>query len=128
MGYEIPLTVVVNLEQYGFSRADFAPLDDETVRREREKRGEDGELVTVNAFAGARDLRRAFGFRWSRLVMPPVLKELMRHESIETTMRYYVGVNTEATADELWRVAGNISGNIAPTGDSAPAAKMTATR
>jgi hypothetical protein len=27
----------------------------------------------------------------------------MRHESIETTMKYYVGVNAEATADELWR-------------------------
>ena len=36
--------------------------------------------------------------------MPTVLRELMRHESIETTMRFYVGQNTEATADELWRV------------------------
>ena len=36
--------------------------------------------------------------------MPTVLRELMRHESLETTMRYYVGQNAEATADELWRV------------------------
>ena len=34
----------------------------------------------------------------------------MRHESIETTMRYYVGVNAEATADELWSAPGYIPG------------------
>lgn len=34
--------------------------------------------------------------------MPAVLKELMRHASIETTLRFYVGQNAEATADELW--------------------------
>ncbi len=43
--------------------------------------------------------------------MPTVLRELMRHESIETTMQYYVGVNAEATADELWLALGNILGN-----------------
>jgi integrase len=37
----------------------------------------------------------------SRVLEKP--RELMRHESIETTMKYYVGVNAEATADELWR-------------------------
>ncbi len=34
--------------------------------------------------------------------MPQVLKELMRHESIETTMKYYVGHNAQLTADALW--------------------------
>ncbi|QDT00381.1 site-specific integrase [Adhaeretor mobilis] len=62
----------------------------------REKKG---ELLKV--FASAHDLRRSFGFRWSRRVMPTVLRELMRHASIGTTMKYYVGVNAEATADEL---------------------------
>ena len=33
-----------------------------------------------------------------------VLRELMRHESIETAMRFYVGQNAKATADECWRV------------------------
>ena len=42
--------------------------------------------------------------------MPTILRELMRHESIETTMKYYVGVNAEATADELWAALGDISG------------------
>jgi len=32
----------------------------------------------------------------------PVLMQLMRHESIETTMRYYVGRNVNATADVVW--------------------------
>jgi integrase len=53
-------------------------------------------------FASAHDLRRSFGFRWSRLVMPAVLQELMRHESIGTTMEFYVGQNAEATAEAVW--------------------------
>ena len=44
--------------------------------------------------------------------MPAQLKEQMRHETIETTMRYYVGVNAESTAETLWNaVSGNIAGN-----------------
>jgi hypothetical protein len=31
-----------------------------------------------------------------------VLMELMRHESIDTTMKYYVGRNAERTADAAW--------------------------
>jgi len=71
-----------------------------------------GELV--KKFASAHDLRRAFGFKWSRKVMPAVLKELMRHESIDTTMKYYVGLNAEATAAELWAAVGNTLGNTQP--------------
>jgi len=57
-------------------------------------------------FASAHDLRRAFGFRWAMRVLPPVLMELMRHESITTTMQYYVGRNAEAAADAAWRAFG----------------------
>jgi len=71
--------------------------------------------VQVNAETGksasAHDLRRAFGFRWSRRVMPPQLKELMRHTSIETTMTYYVGQNAESTAQELWAALGHKLGH-----------------
>ena len=52
--------------------------------------------------ASAHDLRRAFGFRWSRKVMPAILKELMRHANIATTMEYYVGDDAQRTAAELW--------------------------
>ncbi|WP_197441943.1 tyrosine-type recombinase/integrase [Thalassoglobus polymorphus] len=55
-------------------------------------------------FVKPHDLRRSFGFRWSRHVMPAVLKEIMRHDSIETTLSYYVGANAEDTARTMWRV------------------------
>jgi len=42
-------------------------------------------------FASAHDLRRSFGERWAARIMPAVLQQLMRHESIDTTMKYYVG-------------------------------------
>ena len=52
--------------------------------------------------ASAHDLRRSFGERWSARLMPQQLMELMRHEDISTTMKYYVGRNAEKTADALW--------------------------
>ena len=63
-----------------------------------------GERKTVEAvkFASAHDLRRSFGERWSERVLPKVLMELMRHESIATTMRFYVGQNAQRTADAAW--------------------------
>jgi len=53
-------------------------------------------------FASAHDLRRAFGARWAARVMPAQLMELMRHESIETTLRFYVGTNAQRTNDVIW--------------------------
>lgn len=61
-----------------------------------------GETKAKVKYASAHDLRRSFGERWAVRVMPQVLKELMRHESIETTMRYYVGRNAHTTADAVW--------------------------
>ncbi len=52
--------------------------------------------------ASAHDLRRSFGERWSTRVVPQVLMALMRHESIQTTMRFYVGRNAQTTADAVW--------------------------
>jgi len=77
--------------------------------------------------ASAHDLRRAFGYRWSRRVRTPQLKELMRHASIETTLTYYVGQNAESTAEELWAALGSIPGSIADSEpvDSSPAHKKT---
>lgn len=68
-------------------------------------------------FASAHDLRRSFGDRWARKVMPMVLQELMRHESIETTMRFYVVQDAEQTADIVWSVfeSGNTFGNSGPS-------------
>nr|WRX36722.1 hypothetical protein [uncultured bacterium] len=67
-----------------------------------------GELV--KEFAIAHGLRRSFGARWARMVMPAVLRELMRHKDISTTMHYYVDLDAESTADELWSVFGATCG------------------
>jgi len=70
-------------------------------------------------FATAHDLRRAFGTRWARRVMPAVLQRLMRHAGIQTTMAYYVDLDADELAAELWSKhpspeAGNTFGNIGP--------------
>ncbi len=57
-------------------------------------------------YASAHDLRRTFGERWAGRVLPQDLQLLMRHESIETTLRYYVGRNAERTAEKLWQAYG----------------------
>lgn len=41
-------------------------------------------------YASAHDLRRAFGTRWAKKMKPNQLKDLMRHETIQTTMTFYV--------------------------------------
>ena len=65
-----------------------------------DERQKDGKTVTK--FASSHDLRRAFGLRWSRRIFPAELMELMRHENIETTMKYYVGQQAELTAKKLY--------------------------
>jgi integrase len=54
-------------------------------------------------YASAHDLRRSFGSRWARRVMPQTLKDLMRHADIATTMKYYVDLNADETASDLWK-------------------------
>ena len=54
-------------------------------------------------FASAHDLRRAFGTRWAKIVPPGILKELMRHSSIETTMNFYVSITATDTLAEVRR-------------------------
>jgi integrase len=77
--------------------------------------------VDENKTASAHDLRRTFGERWAARLMPPQLMELMRHESIETTLKYYVGRNAERTAAILWtedrRAAAEAAGDFLPRED-----------
>ena len=54
-------------------------------------------------FASAHDLRRSFGTRWANRVKPATLQLLMRHKSIETTLKYYVEQDADEVADELWK-------------------------
>lgn len=66
--------------------------------------GEAAGIVTderAERFATCHDCRRSFGDRWARKLMPADLKELMRHKSVETTMKYYVGRNVDDLSARL---------------------------
>ena len=52
--------------------------------------------------------------------MPPTLQELMRHESIETTLNYYVGHNAQQTAHLLWQQFGSEAQKGTILGNSTP--------
>lgn len=65
-----------------------------------------GVVVARGKFASVHDFRRSFGTRWAPLVTPVVLQHLMRHSSINTTMRYYVDLAATSTADEVWAAFG----------------------
>jgi integrase len=68
-------------------------------------------------YASVHDLRRSFGTRWAKRIMPAVLQRLMRHRDIATTMRYYVGIQADDVAADLWGKydgSGNTSGNTSP--------------
>jgi integrase len=73
--------------------------------------------------ASAHDYRRAFGTRWSKRVMPAVLRRLMRHKDIKTTLKYYVDQDAEDIAADLWAAyrKGNNPGNTTQETPSIPA-------
>ena len=80
--------------------------------------GRKAGVVTDKAegrYASAHDLRRAFGTRWSKKLMPAVLQRLMRHRDIGTTMNYYVKESAEDIAEDLWNLdPANTFANKAP--------------
>src|SRR5690349_1868541 len=57
--------------------------------------------LRINRFGECAQLKRSDA-RWATRVMPIVLQQLMRHEDIETTLKYFVGQNAEAVADAVW--------------------------
>ena len=69
-----------------------------------------GVLVNrdTDKYASAHDLRRSFGTRWAKRVMPAVLQKLMRHSAIETTLRYYADIDADDLAADLWREYGPV--------------------
>lgn len=92
-------------------------LTESEVGRMVSEFGRTAGIITDEAegrHATCHDLRRSFGTRWASRVMPADLKELMRHDSIETTMKYYVSQNTDALAARLLA-----SGGKAVAGDTA---------
>jgi integrase len=80
-------------------------LAPKTVSRIVSAIGEKAGVVVNKAegkFASAHDLRRAFGTRWASKVKPATLQLLMRHASIQTTLDYYVSMDADDVAGELW--------------------------
>jgi integrase len=103
------------------------PLGAWQIGRIAGKIGRKAGVVTNKAdgkYAGLHDLRRGFCTRWATKVMPAVLRKLARHANIATTLAYYVDLDADAMADELWAkhtattgnngAAGNTSGNNGP--------------
>lgn len=61
-----------------------------------------GISVSKTKHASAHDLRRSFGERWALILHPVVLKTIMRHSSIETTLRHYVRLDSDNLAATIW--------------------------
>jgi len=59
-------------------------------------------VVSRDGFASAHDLRRSFGLRWAKRVKVHVLRAMMRHRSINTTMAYYVREDANDLAESIW--------------------------
>ncbi|MEX2119904.1 MAG: site-specific integrase, partial [Pirellulales bacterium] len=72
-------------------------------------------------FASAHDLRRAFLTRWAPKVKPATLQLLARHETIETTLRYYVAQDADDVAAELWATHKPKGNTLANSGSGAAA-------
>jgi integrase len=82
------------------------PITPKRISRIISAIGEKAGVVVNKAegkFASAHDLRRAFGTRWAPKVKPATLQLLMRHRSIDTTLKYYVAQDADDVGDELWR-------------------------
>ena len=92
-------------------------VDQKTVRNKKTGKDEVKPL-----YASAHDFRRAFGDRWSRIVPPMILKDLMRHASVATTEQFYVGVNAKKTIEALreFKKASEVTLRLTPEGSSDP--------
>jgi len=117
---------VFRLNQDGGS----VPLSTHNVGKVVDRIGKKARVIvnpTDGKTASCHDLRRTFGSRWAKQVMPAVLRKLMRHSNVQTTMQFYVDLDVDEMADDLWanhpaaegvkQPSGNISGNIDPETD-----------
>jgi len=80
------------------------PVTLDTVKRQISAIGEASGIVTgsdTGKHVTAHDLRRSFGTRWALRVHPLVLKKLMRHETLDTTLRFYVDLDDSQIAQAI---------------------------
>lgn len=90
------------------------------VKVDMRKHRRTGEMVP--SFASAHDLRRAFGQRWAQIVPPMILRDLMRHSSVETTEKYYVGVNAKKTIEAMrqFKIASEVTSEVTQSKSGQP--------
>ncbi len=93
----------------------FCGADTNWISRIVSRIGETAKVRTSDRsgkpkFASAHDLRRAFGYRWAQRLKPHELMLLMRHESIQTTMTFYIGQQSDDAAESIW---GNTDAGVA---------------
>ena len=67
------------------------------------------------SYVSAHDLRRSFCHRWSRLVLPQILRVLARHADVSTTLRYYADSDSDLTFDAVWQAVGGVASKTANT-------------
>ncbi len=100
------------------------PITNETnISRTISAFGETAGIVVDHRrkkYASAHDLRRTFGTRWSKRVLPVVLRDLMRHRDVSTTMKYYVGQDAQQTAAALWSVQTRVTEKVTPAAFKPP--------
>jgi integrase len=79
------------------------PLAPKTIGKRLSHAGRLAKVRVSNSkFLSAHDLRRTFGNRWALRVHPLVLRAMMRHTSMETTLRYYVDLRLDQLGEALW--------------------------
>jgi integrase len=66
-------------------------------------------------YASAHDLRRSFAARLAPRVRAPILQQLCRHASIQTTLTYYAVPDAEAVARELYADLDHFANSFANT-------------
>jgi hypothetical protein len=83
------------------------------------------ERLKANRIVRSQCSRPATGVRpaMAGRVMPNVIRELMRHADIGTTMKFYVGQNAEQTAETLWASVVDTSVDTHEAGKTADAKK-----
>lgn len=84
----------------------------------------EGEKEPRKSWAGAHCFRRAFGTRWAKRLRPQQLQELMRHESITTTMTFYVADDFEDVENAAWLVPTNDPPNKPSNPESGPVSEQ----
>lgn len=79
------------------------PLARSTIGKRISMAGREAAVsVSDSKHVTAHDLRRTFGNRWALRLHPLVLRAMMRHKSMETTLRYYVDLRLTQLGEALW--------------------------